>query len=423
MKQLEVFIMSKLTGACIIGQSGGPTSVINASAYGAMKAALEADCITKVYGAEHGIKGVLNDRLIVIDEEDPKELELLQYTPSSALGSCRYKIADPDVDDTDYKRILEIFKKYDVRYFFYNGGNDSMDTCNKISKYMLKCGYECRVMGIPKTIDNDLFGTDHCPGYASAAKYIATTCMEIFLDARVYDTGMVTVLEIMGRHAGWLTAAASIATHFGKGPDFIYLPELPFDMDKFMADVEKRYKETGKCIVAVSEGISNAKGELIAEAFAQGNVARDSFGHAQLGGIGVTLANMIKEKLGCKTRGIEFSLMQRCAAHCASQTDIDESYASGRAAVENAVNGVTDMMVGFKRTYVDGKYKCDIQLLPLTEVANTEKKVPREWINAEGNGLNEQYIEYALPLIQGQTKMPTENGLPRFANLKKVIAK
>ena len=220
-----------LKGACIFGQSGGPSSVINASAYGVIKTALESAYITKVYGANHGIKGVLEDRLLVMDEEDPKELERLLYTPSSALGSCRYKIADPDVDDTDYKRILEIFQKYDVRYFFYNGGNDSMDTCNKISKYMAKVGYDCRVIGVPKTIDNDLFGTDHCPGFASAAKYIATSIMEVYRDCHVYDTGMITIIECMGRHAGWLTAAAELANLSGEGPDFIYVPEVDFDMD------------------------------------------------------------------------------------------------------------------------------------------------------------------------------------------------
>ena len=192
-----------LKGACIIGQSGGPTAVINASAYGAIRAALDADAITKVYGASHGIKGVLNDQLFVMDEEDPEELKLLRNTPSSELGSCRYKMKDPDVDDTDYKRILEIFKKYDVRYFFYNGGNDSMDTCNKISKYCQKVGYDCRVMGIPKTVDNDLYGTDHCPGYGSAAKYIATSCMEVSKDSKVYDNAQITVIELMGRNAGW----------------------------------------------------------------------------------------------------------------------------------------------------------------------------------------------------------------------------
>ena len=258
--------MSELKGACIIGQSGGPTSVINASAYGVIRTALDSDCITAVYGAEHGIKGVLADRLFDMSKEDARELELLKYTPSSALGSCRYKIADPDVDDTDYKRILEVFKKHDVRYFFYNGGNDSMDTCNKISKYMQKVGYDCRVMGVPKTIDNDLFGTDHCPGFASAAKYIATSCMEVYQDARVYDTGMVCIMEIMGRHAGWLAGAAALATAYGAGPDLVYLPEVDFDMDKFLADVDRIYKEKGNCMVAVSEGIHYADGTFVSEA-------------------------------------------------------------------------------------------------------------------------------------------------------------
>ena len=289
--------MSALKGACIFGQSGGPTSVINASAYGVIHTALQNPNITRVLGAEHGIKGVLNDRLFDMGQEDPKELELLKYTPSSALGSCRYKMKDPDVDDTDYKRILEIFKKYDVRYFFYNGGNDSMDTCNKISKYMQKVGYECCVMGVPKTIDNDLFGTDHCPGFASAAKYIATSCMEVYQDARVYDTGMVCIIEIMGRHAGWLAGAAGLATAYGAGPDLIYLPEVDFDMDQFLADVDRIYKEKGNCMVAVSEGIHYADGTFVSEAKTS---ATDGFGHAQLGGLASLLANVVKERTGAK---------------------------------------------------------------------------------------------------------------------------
>ena len=214
---MDNFFEPPLIGACIFGQSGGPTAVINASAYGVIRTALDSDVITNVYGAAYGIKGVLNDELYDMGEEEDYELKLLLNTPSSELGSCRYKIADPEVDDTDYKRILEIFKKYDIRYFFYNGGNDSMDTCNKISRYMEKVGYECRVMGVPKTIDNDLFGTDHCPGYGSAAKFIATSCMEVGKDTDVYNTDMVTVIEIMGRHAGWLTASAALATEYGNG--------------------------------------------------------------------------------------------------------------------------------------------------------------------------------------------------------------
>ena len=409
-----------LKGACIIGQSGGPTSVINASAYGVIRTALDNEAITKVYGAEHGIKGVLNDRLIDMTQEDAAELELLLYTPSSALGSCRYKIADPDADDTDYKRILEIFKKYDVRYFFYNGGNDSMDTCNKISKYMQKVGYECRVMGVPKTIDNDLFGTDHCPGFASAAKYIATSCMEVYHDARVYDTGMICIVEIMGRHAGWLTAASGLAAAMGAGPDLIYLPETDFDMDKFIAEVKKVYAERGNCMVAVSEGIHYADGSFVSEAKTS---ATDGFGHAQLGGLAAMLAETVKEATGAKVRGIELSLLQRCGAHLASQTDIDESFMAGKAAVENAVAGLTDKMVGFERCIEGGKYVCKTKLFNLTDVANTEKKVPIEWINAEHNGVTQAFVDYALPLIQGETKMKKENGLPRFARLKKVLAK
>ena len=339
--------MSELKGACIIGQSGGPTSVINASAYGVIRTALDSDCITNVYGAEHGIKGVLEDRLFDMSQEDPKELELLKYTPSSALGSCRYKMKDPDEDDTDYKRILEVFKKHDVRYFFYNGGNDSMDTCNKISKYMQKVGYECRVMGVPKTIDNDLYGTDHCPGYASAAKYIATSLMEVYQDAHVYDTGMICIVEIMGRHAGWLTAAAALATKYGAGPDLIYLPETDFDMDTFLAEVQRVYKETGSCMVAVSEGIHYADGSFVSEA----------------------------------------------------------------------------KMVAFERETVDGHYVCKTKLLPLTEVANFEKKIPIEWINDSHNGVKQEFIDYVLPLIQSEPKLPKEDSLPRFAKLKKVLAK
>ena len=412
--------MAELKGACIIGQSGGPTSVINASAYGVIRTALDNPNITGVYGAEHGIVGVLNDRLFDMSKEDPKELELLKYTPSSALGSCRYKMKDPDEDDTDYKRILEVFKKHDVRYFFYNGGNDSMDTCNKISKYMQKVGYDCRVMGVPKTIDNDLFGTDHCPGFASAAKYIATSCMEVWHDARVYDKGMICIIEIMGRHAGWLTAASALACEYGAGPDLIYVPEVDFDMDKFLADVERIYKEKGNVMVAVSEGIHYADGSFVSEAKTS---ATDGFGHAQLGGLAALLANVCKEKTGAKVRGIELSLLQRCGAHLASQTDIEESFMAGKAAVENAVAGITDKMVAFERATENGHYVCKTKLLNLTDVANYEKKVPLEWINDAHNGIKHEFVDYALPLIQGETKLPKEDSLPRFARLKKVLAK
>ena len=407
-----------LKGACIVGQSGGPTSVINSSLYGVIKTAIDNPNITHVLGAEYGIKGVLNDRLFDMDQEDPAELEKLLYTPSSALGSCRYKMKDPDVDDTDYKRIYEIFKKYDVRYFFYNGGNDSMDTCNKISKYMQKVGYDCRVMGVPKTIDNDLFGTDHCPGYASAAKYIATSLMEVYHDARVYDTGMICIIEIMGRHAGWLAASAAIAAAYGHGPDLVYLPEVTFDMDSFVEKVEKIFKERKYCMVAVSEGLQFADGTFVSEASTS---ATDGFGHAQLGGLASKLAAVVGDKTGAKVRAIELSLLQRCGAHLASATDINESFRSGEAAVLNAVNGITDKMVGYERRYEDGKYICDIKLFDLSDVANTEKKFPAEWINDTKDGVTKEYLDYVMPLIQGEPATPRKDSLPVYANLKKVL--
>ena len=409
-----------LTGTCIFGQSGGPSSVINSSAYGVFDTALKSPYITKVYGAAHGIKGVLNDQLYIIDEEDPKELALLPYTPSSAMGSVRYKLKDPEVDDTDYKRLLEVFKKHNVRYFFYNGGNDSMDTCSKVSRYLKSVGYECNVIGVPKTIDNDLYGTDHCPGFGSAAKYIATTCMEVSLDAKVYDTGMICIIEIMGRNAGWLAGAAALATASGEGPDLVYLPEVAFDVDKFIADVERIYKEKGKVIIAASEGIQDKDGKFISEY--AGEATKDAFGHTQMGGLAQVLESILKQHIDCKSRAIELSLLQRCGAHCGSQTDIDEAYAVGKAAVEAATSGKSGYMVAIKRLST-APYTWEPELLPLEKCANYEKKVPLEWINSEGNGVTQEFIDYALPLIQGETKMVKENSLPRFARLKKVLEK
>ena len=411
--------MSRLKGACVVGQSGGPTSVINASAYGVIKTALACPDITKVYGAYHGIRGVLDDQLLILDEEDPAELALLPYTPSSALGSCRYKLKDALDDETDYLRILEIFRKYDVRYFFYIGGNDSMDTCAKINRYMEKVGYECRVIGVPKTIDNDLFGTDHCPGFGSAAKYIATTFMELYLDARVYDIGTVTIVECMGRHAGWLTAASALAQAKGLGPDLIYLPERVFDMERFLHQVQMIYEKNGYCIVAVSEGIHYADGSFVSEAK---TAATDGFGHAQLGGLAAILSEAVKERLGTKTRGIELSLLQRCAAHVASGTDIQEAYRAGKAAINAALEGKTGKMAGFVCDRTNG-YDCQIKLFNLDDVANFEKKMPDEMINAEANGVTEKFLEYCTPLVEGESHLPREDGLPRFCHLKKVLAK
>ncbi len=419
-KFVQEFFMKNLKGACILGQSGGPTSVINASACGVFLEALKHDLITDIYGASHGIRGILNEELIDIRQENIEELELLKTTPSSSIGSVRYKLKDPSIDDTDYKRILEVFKKYNIRYFFYNGGNDSMDTCNKISKFMQKSGYECNCIGIPKTIDNDLVMTDHTPGFGSAAKYIATTMMELSQDACVYDTPMICVCEIMGRNAGWLTAASALATYKGFGPDLIYLPEVVFDFDKFINDVEECYKKNQKVLIAVSEGVKTKDGKYIPEAL--GEMAKDSFGHAQLGGTAQILADKLKNHFKCKVRAIEFNLMQRCAQHLASQVDVNEAFNAGSMAVKYSLDGITDKMVSFKRVLVDGKYTCEYELVDLSLVANDEKKVPLEWINENKNGLNEKFIAYAMPLIQGDMKAPLEDGLPRFAKLKKILA-
>ena len=288
-----------------------------------------------------------------------------------------------------------------MRYFFYNGGNDSMDTCNKISKYMQKVGYECRIMGVPKTIDNDLNGTDHCPGFASAAKYIATSCAEVWQDAHVYDTGMVTIIEIMGRHAGWLAGSAALASLTGCGPDLVYLPETDFDMDKFLADVKAVYEKTGKCMVAVSEGIHYADGTFVSEAKTS---ATDGFGHAQLGGLAVMLADTVKQATGAKVRGIELSLLQRCGSHAGLQDRRRRGLVGrlrrrrGRCLRHHRQDGGLPVHPGH------GGYHCETALEPLDIVANFEKKVPREWINEEGNGVEQPFIDYVLPLIQGETE-------------------
>jgi 6-phosphofructokinase 1 len=409
--------MKNLVGAALLGQSGGPTSVINASAAGVFIEALKQPNITAVYGAVHGIKGILNEDFYDMSKEDLFELQLLKNTPSSSIGSVRYKLKNPKVDDSEYQRLLAVFKKYNIRFFFYNGGNDSMDTCNKISKFFKKAGYDCNVIGVPKTIDNDLNGTDHSPGYASAAKYVATTLMELYHDATVYDTPQVTIVEVMGRNAGWLTAAASLAQSKGQGPDLIYLPELPFDFDQFFKQVKELLALKGKVIVAVSEGVKTADGKYIPELFQE--LKRDAFGHAQLGGTAQVLAQEIGNRINVKVRAIEFSLLQRSAAHLASKVDVEEAYKSGQKAVVAAVRGTTDKMVGFKRIS-SYPYKMKYVLLPLKLAANHEQTVPLEWILPNGKGMTQEFLDYAFPLIQGDSKAKLEDGLPRFAKLKKV---
>ena len=405
----------------IVGQSGGPTAVINSSLVGVFQAAKSRGA-QHVYGMRYGVKGLLEEQVVDLSDtlRDNLDIEILKRTPASYLGSCRYKLPVPAEDPALYEKLFGILKKLDVGYFFYIGGNDSMDTISKLSDYACMTGSDIKFMGVPKTIDNDLFGTDHCPGFGSAAKYIATSMMEVNLDAHVYDTGMIVVMEIMGRHAGWLAASAALASEYGAGPDLIYLPEVDFSMPKFIEDVKRVYAEKGYCIVAVSEGIHYEDGGFVSEAKV---AATDGFGHAQLGGLAAMLAQVVKEETGAKVRGIELNLLQRCGAHLASETDIEESYMAGKAAVENAINGINGRMIGFERGVRDGKYACKTKLIPLMEVANTEKKLPRSWINEEGNGVNHQFVEYALPLIQGEPDLPKVDSLPRFAHLKKILAK
>lgn len=404
----------------LVGQSGGPTAVINSSLAGVYETA-KACGAPHVYGMQYGIEGVLEGKLIDLDTVlgDKMDIELLKRTPSSFLGSCRHKLPDPAVDEKPFVQLFELFRQNDIGAVFYIGGNDSMDTISKLSAYGKTVNSEIRFIGVPKTIDNDLNGTDHCPGFGSAARYIATTCMEVQRDTHVYDNGTITVLEIMGRHAGWLAGSAALAAWAGYGPDLIYLPEVDFDMERFLADVHQVYQAKNKCLIAVSEGIHRADGAFIAEGVSA--AANDGFGHTQLGGLAALLADLLRQREpSAKVRGIELSLPQRCGAHSASQTDIDEAFLAGKAAVEAAVAGYSDKMVAFRCTR-EGGYRCETVLEPLDIVANAEKTVPRAWINADGNGLEQPFIDYVLPLIQGVPRAPQEHSLPRYARLKKVL--
>jgi len=405
----------KLHGACLFAQSGGPTAVINASAFGVLTAALDTPEISNVYAAANGIWGVLNEEIYDINAENSAELALLPGTPAAAFGSCRYKLKQPESNSHEYLQILEIFKKYNIRYFFYNGGNDSMDTCDKISRFFAQNDYECRVIGVPKSIDNDLCGTDHTPGFGSAAKYIAASIAEICLENRVYDSESVIIVETMGRHAGWLAGASALAEISGAAPDLIYLPEVTFDMENFLRDVDSIVNERKRCLVVVSEGIKYADGTFVAET---PPLSGDKFGHAQLGGAAATLAAVVKNRICEKTRSIELSLLQRCAAHCISQTDLNEAINVGKFAVEQAVAGESGKMAAIQRA--SGKdYAAEYALSPLSTAANSEQTVPRQWINAAENYVTQEFINYTLPLIQGEF-FRAERGVPRFARLKKI---
>ena len=399
----------------IVGQSGGPTAVINASLYGVVYEALNReDACGTVYGMINGIEGFLNDQIMDMEPlEQSGKLELIRTTPGSFLGSCRYKLPE-DLGDEVYPKLFEKFAQYGIGYFFYIGGNDSMDTVSKLSRYAEQTGSDIRFIGIPKTIDNDLVHTDHTPGFGSAAKYVASTVREIALDASVYDNKKsVTIVEIMGRHAGWLTAASVLARKFeGDNPVLVYLPETAFDPEKFLGDVRAALEKVPNLVVCISEGINDGQGTFICELAS--SVGVDTFGHKMLTGSGKYLENLVKEKIGVKVRSVELNVLQRCSSAMLSGTDQKEAIASGAYGVKCAIEGATGKMVAFRRLPGED-YRTDYVLEDVNAICNQEKTVPAEWITKDGSDVGREFTAYALPLIQGEVKVPSENGLPLFA--------
>ena len=406
-----------IKGNMVIGQSGGPTAAINASLAGVIKEALEKNFEGEILGMVNGIEGLLKEKFTDLKDTFSKEgnIEKLIHTPSAYLGSCRYKMPKPDKDSSVYDKVFEIFEKYNIRYFFYIGGNDSMDTVYRLSEYAKTKDYEIYIMGIPKTIDNDLAMTDHCPGYGSAAKFVATAVKEMHRDTNVYDLESVLIVEVMGRNAGWLTAASALAKDDTcTSPDLIYLPEVPFSMDKFISDVKKCLTEKKVVLVAISEGIKDENGVYVCESTASGAV--DNFGHKYLSGSGKVLENAVRENLGVKARAVELNVFQRCAAHLQSKTDVEEALANGSEAFRAAISGTTGKMMAYVRC---GDYKIKFEAMDISKIANEEKMVPAEYINSEGNGVTEAFYKYARPLIMGESYPVYENGMPCHLVLSK----
>lgn len=399
----------------IVGQSGGPTAVINGSLYGVVSEGFKhPESIEHVYGMINGIEGFLSNQIMDMHPLLKNgDLELIRTTPGSYLGSCRYKLPE-DLNDPVYPELFQKFEDYNIGYFFYIGGNDSMDTVSKLSRYAAKIQSPIRVIGVPKTIDNDLVETDHTPGFGSAAKFVATTVREIAIDASVYDNKKsVTIVEIMGRHAGWLTAASALARKFeGDNPVLIYLPEVAFNQEDFLEKVKKALETTPNLVVCVSEGINDGNGTFICE-FAS-DVGVDTFGHKMLTGSGKYLENLIKEKLGVKVRSVELNVSQRCSSSCLSKTDLDEADHSGAFAVNAALNGETGKMISFVRANTS-PYELSFSTADVNIICNQEKAVPLSWITKDGSDVTDEFIRYAAPLIQGSVDVPTENGLPLFA--------
>lgn len=400
---------------CIVAQSGGPTAAINASLAGVISGILESDCFDTCYGSLNGITGIWNNSFINLTEKARENdfIEKLKLSPAMYLGSCRHKLPTVDSAPETYEKIFAKFDEMSIKAFFYIGGNDSMDTVLKLSEYAKKINYDISIIGIPKTIDNDLCITDHTPGYGSAAKYIATSMLEIAHDTTIYPVQSVTIVEIMGRDAGWLTAAAALARNdYSTSPDLIYLPETSFDEAQFIEDVKNALSQKDNVVIAVSEGIHDADGNYITATEA----AADTFGHAQLSGAGKALELMVADKIGVKVRSVEVNILQRCAAHLLSKTDIDESFAQGKHGVALAKNGITGSMVCIKRTS-NAPYTVEYTYADIRDIANEAKSIPREWINEAGNDVTKELIDYIYPLIQGEYILTYKNGLPVYAEV------
>lgn len=404
----------ELVGNVLVAQSGGPTAVINASLAGVVTEALNHECIEEIYGASHGILGVLTEELIDLAEESQQNIRGLSYTPASALGSCRYKVKKQE----DFDRILQVFEAHNIRYFFYIGGNDSQDTAHKVHLLAQERGYDLRAIGVPKTVDNDLAVTDHCPGYGSVIKYVATAVRELSQDHKAMSFGnpMVSIVEVMGRNAGWIAAGSSLAkrkNHPEDAPHIVLMPEVAFNVEKFIADVQTATSKYGYCLVVVGEGLVDETGNFVATQ----SETKDDFGHANLGGVGDYLKSLIEQHLAVKVISTRLGHHQRSAASQASLADNEEAFGAGAFAVESAINGESGKTVILTRGDAD-EYVCEFGLTDTGNVANAVKEFPREWINEDGS-ISYQFMKYATPLIQGEVEIPREFGLPKFISLNK----
>lgn len=397
----------------LVAQSGGPSAAINATLVGVVEKGLSDKNIGKIYGAKNGIMGILTDKLIELNDKlaAPETLQLLCQTPSSALGSCRMKLSHWEESTFEYDKIIKIFRKYDIGYFIYIGGNDSMDTVHKLAGFCQRMHIDdIKIIGAPKTIDNDLMETDHCPGFGSAAKYVATTMSEISCDCNVYAQPSITIVEIMGRDAGWLTAASALGRLNGDtAPDLIYLCERPFCVDQFLKDVREKMAEKHSIIIAVSEGLKNEEGDYVTDSLS--DRAADAFGHKILAGASRYLEEILRFEIGCKVRSIELNVMQRCASHVASASDIYESRMIGAAAADYAISGGTGKMACLRRISTK-PYRFEIDFVEIDQIANQVKTVPDAWINEAGNDVTQEMIDYLFPLIQGELPCTYKNGVP-----------